>query len=96
MHRCEGCAEKADFVAMCEANKDAPLKPKEEPPANRPKEDPGKKEDIDDILGKMKGIPGMEGIKMFTVRGRSARRAAQLESATRSSARAPSLDEPAR
>ena len=62
--KCDGCAEKADFVAMCEANKDAPLKPKVE---EAPKEEPKKKEDIEDILAGMKGMPGMEGIKMFTV-----------------------------
>ena len=29
--KCEGCAEKADYVTLCEQNKDAPLLPPEEP-----------------------------------------------------------------
>lgn len=62
--RCEGCAEKADFVAMCEANKDAPLAEKSSPsPSDAPKEE----KSIEDILAGLKGMPGMEGIKMFTV-----------------------------
>ena len=62
--KCEGCAEKADFVALCEANKDTPVleTPKEEEPASPKKDD----KNIDDILGSLKGMPGMEGIKMFT------------------------------
>lgn len=57
--KCEGCAEKSDFVQMCEENQDAPLveKPK---PAAEPKDD----KNIDDILASMKGMPGMDGIKM--------------------------------
>ena len=57
--QCEGCTEKSDFVEMCIAHKDTPLveiKPAE----------PEKKENIEDILGSLKGMPGMEGIKMFT------------------------------
>ena len=63
--KCEGCAEKADFVALCEANKDTPVLPPkdtEEPAMRVPKDD----KNIDDILGSLKGMPGMEGIKMFT------------------------------
>ena len=62
--KCEGCAEKADFVAMCEANEFAPLVEKEAP-KEAPKGD-AKKESIEDILAGMKGMPGMEGIKMFS------------------------------
>ena len=61
--KCEGCAEKADYVTLCEQNKDAPLLPPEEPPADAGK---GKDQSIEDLLASMKGMPGMEGIKMFT------------------------------
>lgn len=60
--RCDGCAEKADFVALCEANKDAQLLPPKEPEPKPPE----KEKNIEDILAGMKGMPGMENIKMFT------------------------------
>ena len=63
--KCEGCAEKSDFVSLCEANKDAPIA---EPPSTEPtagKDAPNKDQSIDDLLASMKGIPGMEGIKVF-------------------------------
>ena len=72
--KCDGCAEKADFVALCENNRDAPLVQKDEPPAAGAKsrirtpgdgKDP-KDQDINDILKSMKGMPGMENVKMFT------------------------------
>ena len=56
---CSGCAEKADFVALCEQHKDTPEKPPPEP-------EPEKEKSIEDIMASMKGIPGMEGIKMFS------------------------------
>uniref|UniRef100_A0A6U7I8W4 ARMET C-terminal domain-containing protein n=1 Tax=Haptolina brevifila TaxID=156173 RepID=A0A6U7I8W4_9EUKA len=62
--QCEGCAEKADFVKMCEANIDAP-KVQKEPPAAA-KASPDKEQSIEDLLASMKGMPGMEGIKMFS------------------------------
>ena len=63
---CEGCAEKNDFVKMCEDNKNAPLV--ERTPsssADAPKDGKDDK-NIEDLLASMKGMPGMEGIKMFT------------------------------
>ena len=50
-------------MTLCEQNKDAPLLPPEEPPADAGK---GKDQSIEDLLASMKGMPGMEGIKMFT------------------------------
>jgi hypothetical protein len=32
--KCDGCAEKSDFVALCEANKDAPVVASRDPPLN--------------------------------------------------------------
>ena len=77
--RCDGCAEKADYVALCEANHNAPVVPPEEeeiaavdellkrqsggPKVRTPGS--GKDADIDELLKSMKGIPGMENIKMF-------------------------------
>ena len=68
--KCDGCAEKADYVSMCNENKDTPLKPAE--PAPEPKGgdpeggDPGAgKQSIEDMLAGLKGIPGMENVKMF-------------------------------
>lgn len=63
---CDGCAEKADLVAMCEANKDAPQKARPSEPSEGGGEPKGEK-NIEDILASLKGMPGMEGIKMFTV-----------------------------
>lgn len=62
---CKGCSEKQDFVDLCNANKDAPLKPAEEPGEMRT---PGKKDpaDIDELLKSMKGMPGMENLNVFT------------------------------
>lgn len=59
--RCDGCAEKSDYVALCNQNLDAPLLPKKEPEAP-----PEKEKSIEDILAGLKGMPGMENIKMFT------------------------------
>ena len=70
--KCEGCAEKADFVALCEANIDAPLLQADEPPAGDyvPPSGGGggggKDQSIEDLLAGMKGMPGMENIKMFS------------------------------
>ena len=66
---CKGCSEKQDFVDLCNANKDAPLKE-----AAASGGDPGsfrtpgtdKAADIDELLKSMKGVPGMENLKMFT------------------------------
>ena len=45
--KCEGCAEKADYVALCEEHKDTPvLPPKEEPAAAAA---PEKEKDVDDV-----------------------------------------------
>ena len=70
--KCEGCAEKADYVAMCEEHKDTPELAAEEPPpatdwAANDNGDAAPKDpaDIDDLLKNLKGMPGMEGIKMF-------------------------------
>merc|ERR1719291_1141061 len=61
--RCDGCAEKADFVQMCEDNKDKPtIPPVDEASTKPPKDD----KSIEELLASMKGMPGMEGIKMFT------------------------------
>ena len=44
---CEGCAEKADYVKLCEEHKDTPvLPPKEEPAAAAA---PEKEKDVDDV-----------------------------------------------
>ena len=65
--KCDGCAEKSDFVALCEANHDAPLvKPKADPHTIRTPGDGGKKDNIEDLLAGLKGMPGMENLKMFT------------------------------
>jgi len=61
--KCEGCAEKADFLQLCEKEKDTPLLPIKEEPAAPAEKDP---KDVEDILKGMKGMPGMEGIKMFS------------------------------
>ena len=55
--RCDGCAEKADFVQMCEENKDAPLVKADEPPAASA--DKTKDQSIEDLLASMKGMPGV-------------------------------------
>lgn len=63
---CVGCAEKEDFVKMCEEWKDAP----DVEPAPKPKEtDEGKEKSIDDILASLKGMPGMENIKVHAHAG---------------------------
>lgn len=65
---CEGCAEKSDFVTMCEDCKHLADVPEAERPATTkkppraakaPEED--NKKSIDDILASLKGMPGMEG-----------------------------------
>jgi hypothetical protein len=61
--RCEGCAEKSDFVAMCEEHKDTPVQIKDSPQEDPPK---GSDQSIEELLASMKGMPGMENIKMFT------------------------------
>ena len=64
--KCEGCAEKSDFLSLCEQHKDTPVLPPKEPePA--PDAPPADDKNIDDILKNLKGMPGMEGIKMFSV-----------------------------
>jgi len=62
--KCEGCAEKADFQQLCEKEKDTPLLPVEDEPA-APAE-PEKEKDVEEMLKGFKGIPGMEGVKMFS------------------------------
>jgi len=62
--QCEGCAEKADFVRMCNANLDAP-KIQRVAPATAVPPKPDKEQSIEELLASMKGMPGMEGIKMF-------------------------------
>jgi hypothetical protein len=69
--KCDGCAEKADYVALCEQNRDAPLmEPPDEPAASGgPRvRTPGPKKDADinELLKSMKGMPGMENIKVFS------------------------------
>ena len=59
---CSCAVSLCSFVALCNANLNAPVLPKEEPPPAEPKKDA----DIDDLLKNMKGMPGMENIKMFT------------------------------
>ncbi|KAG8468864.1 hypothetical protein KFE25_007382 [Diacronema lutheri] len=70
--KCEGCAEKADFVQMCEQSVDLPDLPEEQQPtAHKAKgksgasADDGKEKSIDDILASLKGMPGMDNIKVF-------------------------------
>ena len=63
---CKGCSEKADFVDLCNANKDAPLKPPEDGKMRTPGVDEKKDVDIDELLKSMKGMPGMENLKMYT------------------------------
>ena len=64
---CEGCAEKSDFVTMCEDAKHLADVPEAERPAPAKKaaraaKAPGEeKKSIDDILASLKGMPGMEG-----------------------------------
>lgn len=61
---CEGCAEKSDFVAMCEDAKDLDDVPEAERPAPVKKAARAAKapeKSIDDILASLKGMPGMEG-----------------------------------
>ena len=65
--KCEGCAEKSDFLALCEEHKDTPVVEQPEPKEPEPPVGDGKGEkNIDDILSGLKGMPGMEGIKMFS------------------------------
>ena len=69
--RCDGCAEKADYVALCEQNKDAQpvetaIKNDEGEPSRVRTPGAKKDADIDELLKNMKGMPGMENIKMFT------------------------------
>ena len=56
---CSGCAEKSDYVALCEQHKDTPEKPPPEP-------EPEKEKSIEELMAGLKGMPGMEGIKMFS------------------------------
>jgi hypothetical protein len=48
----------ADFLQLCEKEKDTPLLPVKEEPAAPAEKDP---KDVEDILKGMKGIPGMMG-----------------------------------
>lgn len=68
--KCEGCAEKADYVALCEQNRDAPVQMTEpsgsEPAGGGAAGGGGKDQSIEDLLAGMKGMPGMENIKMFS------------------------------
>lgn len=66
---CKGCSEKQDFVDLCNANKDAPLKQAAASDGHSGNiRTPGsdKAADIDELLKSMKGVPGMENLKMFT------------------------------
>jgi hypothetical protein len=59
--KCAGCAEKADYVSMCEKHKADPPKREE---VNKPP--PAKsQEDIDDMFANLKNIPGMENLNIF-------------------------------
>lgn len=67
--KCEGCMEKADFVSLCAASTDLPDVPEEEQPQQKAKKkanDAGddKAKSIDELLASMKGMPGMENIKV--------------------------------
>ena len=70
--KCDGCAEKADYVALCNQNKDAPLvealKTDDGKPSKvrTPGDAGGGDTDINELLKSMKGMPGMENVKMFT------------------------------
>jgi len=61
--KCEGCAEKADFLKLCEEHADTPVLPPKEEEPTAPAE---KEKDVEDILKNLKGMPGMDGIKMFS------------------------------
>eukprot|EP00307_Rebecca_sp_RCC1486_P014759 CAMPEP_0119414448 /NCGR_PEP_ID=MMETSP1335-20130426/6986_1 /TAXON_ID=259385 /ORGANISM="Chrysoculter rhomboideus, Strain RCC1486" /LENGTH=132 /DNA_ID=CAMNT_0007439329 /DNA_START=19 /DNA_END=417 /DNA_ORIENTATION=+ len=61
---CVGCAEKEDYVKLCEEYKDAPDVAQPEP-SPEPTRDGDKEKSIDDILASLKGMPGMENIKVF-------------------------------
>jgi len=63
--KCEGCAEKQDFVAMCEEHKDTPPVAREEVPSAGAEKPPAGNDNIEDILASLKGMPGMEGLKVF-------------------------------
>ena len=60
--KCEGCAEKADYVALCEQNRDAPVQMTEpsgsEPAGGGAAGGGGKDQSIEDLLAGMKGMPG--------------------------------------
>merc|ERR1719219_2893638 len=60
---CRGCAEKHDFVQLCEESKGLPDVVVEE---KKHEEKPKSDESIEDIMEKMKGMPGMENMKMYT------------------------------
>lgn len=67
-----GCAEKADFVKMCEEHKDTPVLPKKPADDLPPRGGAGGKKDdqsIEDLLASMKGMPGMENIKVCAPSG---------------------------
>ena len=51
--RCEGCAEKSDFVALAEENKDTPIKEVPDDPATKAPKAADSKESVDDILGEV-------------------------------------------
>lgn len=60
--KCEGCAEKSDFVSLCEASIGLPDVPPPQKTADEAKVD--KERSIEDILASLKGMPGMGDVKV--------------------------------
>lgn len=80
---CDGCAEKSDFVTMCEEVFHLADVPEAERPAIKkapraakaPEDD--KKKSLDDILASLKGMPGMDGYATLPLAPTVAARLAQ-------------------
>ncbi|KAJ1633496.1 hypothetical protein T492DRAFT_981474 [Pavlovales sp. CCMP2436] len=62
--KCEGCAERSDFVSLCAEVKDLPDVPPEKIVKPR-REGKDKDQSIEDLLASLKGMPGMDNIKVF-------------------------------
>jgi Ni,Fe-hydrogenase I small subunit len=61
---CHGCSEKGDFVSACQDAWDLP----DAPPKAAPKEErsgEGKEKSMEELLASLKGMPGMENIKIM-------------------------------